>query len=68
MTKRDCFFKGSILIENGIITEIGQVERSADSIIDASSMIALPSFVNAHTHLSMVLMRNYKDTAENLQD
>ena len=31
-------------------------------------MIALPSFVNAHTHLSMVLMRNYKDTAENLQD
>ena len=68
MTKRDCFFKGSILIENGIITEIGQVERSADSIIDASSMIALPSFLNAHTHLSMVLMRNYKDTAENLQD
>ncbi len=68
MTKRDCFFKGSILIENEIITEIGQVERSADSIIDASSMIALPSFVNAHTHLSMVLMRNYKDTAENLQD
>ena len=68
MTKRDCFFKGSILIENGIIAEIGQVERSADSIIDASSMIALPSFVNAHTHLSMVLMRNYKDTAENLQD
>ena len=68
MTKRDCFFKGSILIENGIITEIGQIERSADSIIDASSMIALPSFVNAHTHLSMVLMRNYKDTAENLQD
>lgn len=68
MTKRDCFFKGSILIENGIITEIGQIERSADSKIDASSMIALPSFVNAHTHLSMVLMRNYKDTAENLQD
>ena len=42
--------------------------EDADEIIDASEMIALPSFVNAHTHLSMVLMRNYKDTAENLQD
>ena len=69
MTKRDYYFKGNILIENGRIKEVGgKTNGKADEIIDASSMIALPSFVNAHTHLSMVLMRNYKDTCENLQD
>lgn len=68
MTKRDCFFSGNILIENGKIKSVGEAKCSADETIDASQMIALPSFVNAHTHLAMVLMRNYKDTSENLQD
>ncbi len=69
MTERDKYFKGSILIENGIIRRIGEFDcKDADETIDADSMIALPSFVNAHTHLSMILMRNYKDTCENLQD
>ena len=69
MTERDKYFKGSILIEKGIIRRIGEFDcKDADETIDADSMIALPSFVNAHTHLSMILMRNYKDTCENLQD
>ena len=67
MTERDYFLKGNILIENGFIKAVGSIDTDADETIDASSMIALPSFVNAHTHLAMTLMRNYKDTAENLQ-
>lgn len=68
MTKRNFFFTGDILIKDGKIARAEKnIEEKADEVIDASSMIALPSFVNAHTHLSMVLMRNYKDTCENLQ-
>ena len=68
MTERDLSIRGSIFIEDGIISEVGDVHRKADETIDADGMIALPAFVNAHTHLPMVLMRNYKDTCENLQD
>ena len=37
-----------------------------DEVFDAENMIALPSFVDAHTHLSMEYMRNYKDTSPDL--
>ena len=47
----------SVLIEDGIITAIGNVEtlekhlgREA-TVIDASASVALPGFVDAHTHL-----------------
>ena len=67
MTERDLFFRGNILIEDGIIKSIGEIAERADEIIDAGNMVALPSFADAHTHLAMTLMRNYKDTSENLQ-
>lgn len=61
--------KGSILIEDGKITEIGEIGCvKCDRRIDAERMIALPGLVNAHTHLSMGLMRNYKDSSPNLQE
>ena len=63
------FFRGDILIEDGKITYIGESrDLDADEIVDAEKRIALPAFVNAHTHLAMVLMRNYKDDKENLQE
>ena len=68
MTEREHWLRADILIRDGRIEEIGKITEKADETIDASSMIALPSFINAHTHLSMTLMRNYKDTCENLQD
>lgn len=69
MTERNLSLRGSILIKDGIIDTVGEhAAVKADEIIDASDMIALPSFIDAHTHLAMVLMRNYKDTSENLQD
>lgn len=47
----------SVLIENGIIQWIGQNEAFGQplqedaEIVDASSFVALPGFVDAHTHL-----------------
>ena len=68
MTKKEYFFQGDILIEDKKIAYVGpSYQGDADITKDCSSFIALPSFVNAHTHLAMTLMRNYKDSQENLQ-
>ena len=66
MTAEGLHFKADILIKDGKIASIGDYPGKADETIDADGMIALPSFINAHTHLAMVLMRNYKDTCEEL--
>ncbi len=69
MTERGLFLRGDILIsDDGKIAAIGDVKAKADNVIDGSSMIALPSFVNAHTHAAMTLMRNFKDDKPNLQE
>lgn len=65
MTFEDAGFVGDVAVENGKIVGLGKVESfEADEIIEAGGMIVMPAFVNAHTHLSMVLMRNYKDNLE----
>ena len=41
-----------IYIENGVIADIApQLTNSADEVIEASGCIALPGFVDLHTHL-----------------
>ena len=58
-----------VIIEDGKIKEIGKIGCvKCDRRINAERMIALPGLVNAHTHLSMGLMRNYKDSSPNLQE
>ena len=59
---------GYILIDDEIIKEIDEKEnltskkkKSVDQIIDASEMIALPGFINTHTHAAMTLLRGYAD-------
>jgi 5-methylthioadenosine/S-adenosylhomocysteine deaminase len=64
MTERNKSYRGDIKIENGKISD--NPSFKADREIDASNMICMPSFINAHTHSSMGLMRNYKDTAPDL--
>ncbi len=68
MTERNLSFRGCVLIDGERLSYVGK-ERDfeADEIVDGGNHIALPSFVNAHTHLAMVLMRNYKDGLANLQ-
>ena len=63
LTTKDALFEGDIAIDDGRIAALGADAASfiPDKTIDASGCIVMPAFVNAHTHLAMVLMRNYKD-------
>ncbi len=54
------FVEGSLLIEDGIITSIGEKE-GAEHVIDAKGNIVMPGLINAHTHLGMTLFRGYAD-------
>ena len=69
MTEKGLFFHGDISIKDGKIAEIGgRIDGKGTEEIDGTGMIAMPSFVNCHTHAAMVLMRNFKDGKANLQD
>ncbi len=70
MTQRNLSLRGDIGIDGTTIHHVGVTPPSfqPDSIVDAQDMIAMPALVNAHTHLGMELMRNYKDTCANLMD
>lgn len=62
----------SIAIADGKITKISEnpqdfAGQRFETIIDGKDKLALPGFVNAHTHLAMVLLRGYSDD-KNLQD
>ncbi len=40
-----------VLVENGVITEIGTVSAAGARVIDADGLVALPGLVDLHTHL-----------------
>ncbi len=53
---------GDVGIVDDIITFIGKDEFfQADYVIDAHECMVMPGLVNAHTHSSMTLFRNYAD-------
>ncbi|MEM1538534.1 MAG: amidohydrolase [Candidatus Nezhaarchaeales archaeon] len=51
----------SILIEDGLISDIGDVKAEAEMVISGRKMVAIPGLVNAHTHAAMTLLRGYAD-------
>ena len=58
--------EGAIAIDDGKIMYVGPSPappefRNALKHINASCLIALPGFVNAHTHAAMTLLRGYAD-------
>nr|BAL59151.1 amidohydrolase family [Candidatus Acetothermum autotrophicum] len=62
----------SIAIKDGKISKISEdpaafAGQRFDTVIDGKGKLALPGFVNAHTHLAMVLLRGYSDD-RNLHD
>jgi len=59
-------FNGEIGIEGNKIVMVGEAGTvpenwEADEVIEASGMVALPGFVNCHTHAAMTLLRSYAD-------
>lgn len=51
-----------IYIEDDKISDIGkELKYNADKIIDGSNKIAMPGFINTHTHAAMSIFRGYKD-------
>ena len=63
--KMDVLFGAYIAIENGKIAYIGKAapEGQPKTIIDGTGMVAIPGFVNCHTHLATAVLRNFVDDA-----
>ncbi|MDI6820394.1 MAG: amidohydrolase family protein [Candidatus Hodarchaeaceae archaeon] len=60
--QRRVFKLGSVAIEGDRISAVGkEVRERADVVIDASGKAVLPGTINAHTHLSMTLLRGVAD-------
>lgn len=54
--------KVDIYIKDNLIEKIGQnLDIEDEKIIDGSDKLAVPAFINSHTHLGMSLLRNYAD-------
>lgn len=48
----------NLLIENGIITYIGEDEKEAEKVIDGTNMAVYPGLINTHHHLYQIFSRN----------
>jgi len=53
---------GTVVIEDGKITEIGEkTKENADTVIDSKGSVVMPGLANTHTHAAMTLFRGYAD-------
>lgn len=60
--QRHIFKRGSVAIEGGKIAAVGKdISTKAGTVIDARGKAVLPGLINAHTHLSMTLLRGVAD-------
>src|SRR6266568_6560011 len=48
---RDFDAKADVLIENGVIAEVGKKLRAVGDVIDAGGLVVVPGFIDLHTHL-----------------
>jgi len=53
--------RGDVLIEGDRIAAVGKVREGADLEIDASGDVVIPGMINAHTHVSMTVMKGVAD-------
>ena len=61
MDAQDSVVNGDILISEGRIAELGQVDSDADIVIDGAGCAVLPGFVQTHIHLCQTLFRGSAD-------
>ena len=60
--KESEFKNGVVVIEDGIITEVGEkTHETADIVVNARGGVVMPGLVNTHTHAAMTLFRGYAD-------
>jgi 5-methylthioadenosine/S-adenosylhomocysteine deaminase len=60
--RRRIFERGSVEIDGGKISAVGKdIKAKAEEVIDARGKAVLPGLINAHTHLSMTLLRGVAD-------
>jgi len=60
--RRRVFERGSVVIDESKISAVGKdVKAKAEKVIDARGKAVLPGLINAHTHLSMTLLRGVAD-------
>ncbi len=53
---------GFVLVENGIIKDVGTSTNSnAEKVIDAKGSVLMPGLINTHCHAGMTLFRGYAD-------
>lgn len=59
------FTEADVLVENGLIAEVGPDLRARSAeIVDATDTIVMPGFVDTHRHVSRALFRYLGDDAE----
>lgn len=58
-------FRGDLLVEGRLIRRIGEdLPEEGHEVVRGRNLLAMPGFVNTHTHVSMTLMRSYGDDLE----
>lgn len=56
---REKRFNGDILIEGDRIVKIGNIDETADKVIDATGKIVAPGFIDTHSHSDLnVLLKS----------
>src|SRR3989442_897421 len=50
-----------VLFEDGRIVAVGDVDQSADDVIDCTGCAVLPGFINLHQHVANTLLRGVAD-------
>jgi 5-methylthioadenosine/S-adenosylhomocysteine deaminase len=52
-----------IAVNGTVIEQVGEISTNwqADKVIDCTNKLAVPGFVNTHTHAAMTLFRSYAD-------
>lgn len=70
-SKREMIKDGAIVVDGNRIIDIGKSEDitrkyNADDVIDAEKKIALPGFVNVHTHSGSAINRGVSDDFPNV--
>lgn len=68
MDKERRILRGSVYIEDNEISEVGKVDKSAETVIDAEGKIVMPGLVCAHANPCRTLLKNAPFRIEPLSD